>query len=638
MRAHHPDSFPPLCGYPNSEACYSLSLKVPTPTEPPSLICIGGALCGREFPLTAAEMVVGRDSKCDIPVQDGSLSRRHFALRRSAEGAVTLEDLESHNGTFVNDVPVRATVLAHQDRIQAGRSLFVLQFPDRSDMDLSTTARATARNSTSATKTGFRLVRPLAADQSGSVERSARELAALLAISTAIQDQRALEPLARQLLDSLRQAIPVSDAGIVLLFHDGLSEPPWTLLVGGRPEQPYDEAIVRAAIEDESAILEDAVMVAPIVARERAFGALYLEAKTGSRFDANHLQLLAAAGAIAGLAFDAARRQEMAEAENLRLREQLDIRHDMVGESPRLKAVYRFVARVAPAPSTVLITGESGTGKELVARAIHRNSPRANQPFIAINCASLGEQLLESELFGHEKGAFTGAIALKKGKLEIANGGTVFLDELAEMPVLTQAKLLRVLQQREFERLGGTRTIPIDIRVVAATNRNLADAVKAGTFRQDLFYRLNVVAVDLPSLRDRREDIPLLASYFTARFSRQLGRPVEGISPEARACLLHYDWPGNVRELENAIERAVVMGASLEILPEDLPEMVADAGAGKVALGDAGYHAAVVELKRRLIVEALDRVGGSVTEAAKLLKLHPNYLHRLMNNLDLRQT
>ena len=609
-----------------------------TPTLPPSLICIGGTLCGREFPLTAGEMVVGRDSKCDIPVQDGSLSRRHFALRRSAEGAISLEDLESHNGTFVNDVPVRQIALAHQDRIQAGRSLFVLQFPDRSDMDLSTTARATARNSSSATKTGIRLVRSIARDQSGSVERSARELAALLAISTAIQDQRAMEPLARQLLDSLRQAIPVADAAIVLLFNDGLSEPPWTLLMGGRPDQPYDEAIVRTAIEDESAILEDAVVVAPIVARDRAFGALYLEAKTGSKFDANHLQLLAATGAIAGLAFDAARRQEMAEAENLRLREQLDLHHDMVGESPRLKAVYRFVARVAPAPSTVLITGESGTGKELVARAIHRNSPRASQPFIAINCASLGEQLLESELFGHEKGAFTGAIALKKGKLEIANGGTVFLDELGEMPVLTQAKLLRVLQQREFERLGGTRTIPIDIRVVAATNRNLADAVKAGTFRQDLFYRLNVVAVDLPSLRDRREDIPLLAAYFTARFSRQLGRPVEGISPEARACLLHYDWPGNVRELENAIERAVVMGASLDILPEDLPEMIADAGAGKVALGGEGYHAAVVELKRRLIVEALDRVGGSVTEAAKLLKLHPNYLHRLMNNLDLRQS
>ena len=600
------------------------------------MICIGGALCGKEFSLTAGEIVVGRDSKCDIPVQDGSLSRRHFALRRSSEGAISLEDLESHNGTFVNDVPVRAIVLAHQDRIQAGRSLFVLQFPDRSDLDLSTTARATAHHSSSATKTGVRLVRPIAADQAGSVERSARELAALLAISTAIQDQRAVEPLAAQLLASLRQAIPAAESAMVILFHEGLGEPPWTLASGGPAEPAYDDALVRSAIADETAILEEAVLVAPVAARDRAFGALFLEARPGARFDPDHLQLAAAAGAIAGLAFDAARRQELAEAENRRLREQLDLQHDMVGESAAMKTVYRFVARVAPAPSTVLITGESGTGKELVARAIHRNSPRADKPFIAINCASLGENLLESELFGHEKGAFTGAIAQKKGKFEIANGGAVFLDELGEMPLAIQAKLLRVLQEREFERLGGTRTIPVDIRIVAATNRDLPAAVKAGTFRKDLYYRLNVVAIAMPSLRDRREDIPLLASYFTARFSRQIGRAVEGLAPEARACLLHYDWPGNVRELENAIERAVVMGLSTTILPEDLPEMVVDAGQRAVALGDAGYHAAVIELKKRLIVEALDRVQGSVTEAAKLLKLHPNYLHRLMNNLDLR--
>jgi Nif-specific regulatory protein len=601
----------------------------------PSIICIGGALSGQEFPLTDAETVVGRDAKCGIPVQDGSMSRRHFAIRRSSDGTVTLEDLESHNGTFVNDVPVRQTALSHQDRIQAGRSLFVLQVPGQGEEVSSHTARAVYRDSTD-TKTSLRLARTSVEERARSLHRPARELAALLAISTAIHDQSAVEPLARRLLTSLGEAIPEAAASVVILFHDGLDEPPWTLASEATEDRSYDDVLVRTAISEETAVLEQSVLVAPVAARSRAFGALYLAAKAGASFDTNHLQLAAAAGAIAGLAFDAARRHELAEAENRRLREQLDLHHDMVGESARMKAVYRFVARVAPAPSTILITGESGTGKELVARAIHRNSPRAHKPFIAINCASLGENLLESELFGHEKGAFTGAIVQKKGKFEIASGGTVFLDELGEMPLATQAKLLRVLQEREFERLGGTRTIPVDIRIVAATNRILADAIKAGTFRQDLFYRLNVVAVDLPSLRDRREDIPLLAAYFTARSSRQIGRTVEGISQPARTCLLHYDWPGNVRELENAIERAVVLGSSIEILPEDLPEMVVDSGAGAISLGDNGYHSAVVELKKRLIVEALDRSKGSVTEAARLLKLHPNYLHRLMNNLNLR--
>ena len=586
--------------------------------------------------MDAAETVVGRDAKCGIPIQDGSMSRRHFVVRRSSDGALAIEDLESHNGTFVNDVPVRQAPLNNEDRIQAGRSLFVLQISrPPEEISSSNAARAVVRDS-SVTKTSMRLARGSTEDAIRSLQRPARELAALLAISTAIQDQRAVEPLARRLLASLGQAMPEVAGSVAILFHDGLDEPPWTLAAGPNRDQSYDDAMARAAIKEESALLEQTMLVAPIAARARAFGALYLEAKPGARFDSNHLQLASAAGAIAGLAFDAAYRQELAEAENRRLREQLDLRHDMVGESARMKAVYRFVARVAAAPSTVMITGESGTGKELVARAIHRNSPRADQPFIAINCASLGENLLESELFGHEKGAFTGAIAQKKGKFEIASGGTVFLDELGEMPLATQAKLLRVLQQREFERLGGTRTISVDIRVVAATNRDLPEAVRAGTFRQDLYYRLNVLAVELPALRDRREDIPLLASYFTARSARQIGRPVEGISHEARACLLHYDWPGNVRELENAIERAVVMGSSVEILPEDLPELVFASGAGAIALGTEGFHGAVVELKKRLVVEALDRAAGSVTEAAKILKLHPNYLHRLMNNLDLR--
>ncbi|MBM3795031.1 MAG: DUF1549 domain-containing protein [Acidobacteria bacterium] len=427
---------------------------------------------------------------------------------------------------------------------------------------------------------------------------------------------------------------------VVVLFRDGLNEAPWTLSKSTRSvdaECTYDEALVRNAVADETALLDGDVIAAPLAGHEAITlrGAVQLRSR-GPQFDENHLRWAAAAGLTAGLAFDAANRLEMAEAENARLRRQLELQHDMVGESPRMRAVYKFIARVAPAPTKVLITGESGTDKELVPQAIHRNSPRAQKPFVAINCASLGEALLESELFGHEKGAFTGAVTQKRGKLELAHTGTVFLDELGEMPLLTQAKLLRVLQQRQFERLGGTRVMEVDLRVVAATNRNLSEAVKAGTFRQDLFYRLNVVSIDLPLLRDRREDVPLLAAYFITRFAQRMGRHVEGLSPEARACLLHYDWPGNVRELENAMERAVVMGTSSMIQLEDLPELVVEAGSRAIALGEGGFHAAVVECKRRLVLEALDRAQGNVAEAAKLLGLNSNYLHRLMNNLDLR--
>jgi Nif-specific regulatory protein len=300
-----------------------------------------------------------------------------------------------------------------------------------------------------------------------------------------------------------------------------------------------------------------------------------------------------------------------------------------------MNEVYQLIARVAATQSTVLICGESGTGKELVARAIHQNSPRADQPFVAINCAAITETLLESELFGHERGAFTGAVTQKKGQLEVADGGTVFLDEIAELSPALQAKLLRVLQERDFLRVGGTRPVRLDIRVIAATNQELPTAVREGRFRQDLYYRLNVVCLTVPPLRERREDIPLLARYFAAKYGERCKRRIQGVSPEAIACLVRYDWPGNVRELENAIERAIVTGSSEFILPEDLPEIVLETGS---AAGDSatGYHEAVRKLKKQLILSAVEQTGGNFTEAAKLLGVHPNYLHRLVRNLDLR--
>jgi Nif-specific regulatory protein len=309
----------------------------------------------------------------------------------------------------------------------------------------------------------------------------------------------------------------------------------------------------------------------------------------------------------------------------------------MVGQGPRMREVYQFIEKVAPSDSTVLIHGESGTGKELAARAIHQNSPRKSQPFVALNCAALTETLLESELFGHERGAFTSAVVQKKGMLEVADGGTVFLDEVGELPLSLQAKLLRVLQEREFARDGGTRSINANVRFVAATNRDLQKAVKDDKFRLDLFYRLNVVSMTMPALREHSEDIPLLAEYFVGKFTERCCRRINGISAAARACLARYDWPGNVRELENAIERAVVVGSSDMISPEDLPEALAETAVADPC-GSAKYHDAILNLKRQLILSAYEQAGGSFTEAAKLLGVHPNYLHRLVRNLDLRMS
>jgi Nif-specific regulatory protein len=255
---------------------------------------------------------------------------------------------------------------------------------------------------------------------------------------------------------------------------------------------------------------------------------------------------------------------------------------------------------------------------------------------MAVNCAALAESLLESELFGHEKGSFTGALTQKKGRLEIADGGTVFLDEIGELSPPLQVKLLRVLQEREFERVGGTRAVKVDIRLITATNKNLEESIANGTFRQDLYYRLNVVNLEMPALRERPEDIPLLANYFAAKYAERCNRRITGIAANAQARLASYYWPGNVRELENAIERAVVLGATDRILLEDLPESLLESEPAVAAPGTK-YHEAVAETKRQIILSAMQQAKGSYTEAAKLLGVHPNYLHRLIRNLNLKE-
>jgi len=328
-------------------------------------------------------------------------------------------------------------------------------------------------------------------------------------------------------------------------------------------------------------------------------------------------------------------------------------RPPLVGQSPSMRAVYDVIARVADSPSTVLITGESGTGKELVAQALHRGSSRRTQPLIKVNCAAIPKDLVESELFGYEKGAFTGAVGSKPGRFELADGGTLFLDEIGEIPVEMQVKLLRALQESEFERVGGIRTLRVDVRLIAATNRNLETLIADGRFREDLFYRLNVVPIALPPLRDRREDIPLLAQHFIEKYDRRLGKRVERVDAGAMEILVNYGWPGNIRELENVMERSVLFAdgdlVTVAQLPETLRERTPGAARPVAPLGALGAIAApsgasmkdIVrqaqsELERTLISRALEETGGNVTRAAKKLQISRKSLQVKMKELGLR--
>jgi nitrogen regulation protein NR(I) len=328
-------------------------------------------------------------------------------------------------------------------------------------------------------------------------------------------------------------------------------------------------------------------------------------------------------------------------------------RPPLVGQSASMRAIYDMVARVADSPSTVLITGESGTGKELIAKALHRGSSRRDKPLIKVNCAAIPKDLVESELFGYERGAFTGAVGSKPGRFELADGGTLFLDEIGEVPVEMQVKLLRALQESEFERVGGVKTLRVDVRLIAATNRDLKALIADGRFREDLYYRLAVVPIALPPLRERREDVPLLVQHFIEKYDQRLGKKVQGIEEEALQILLGYGWPGNIRELENLMERSVLFADGPLILASALPDSLRERGGQAAppiaAVGPLGAIAAPsgasmkeivrqaqAELERELIARALDETGGNVTRAAKRLQISRKSLQVKMKELGLR--
>lgn len=566
--------------------------------------------------------------------------------------------------SFVNSLPIKDQALSHGDQIALGDVvlLFLIeeteagtQHPSTSDEgNLITRSTIRLRREDALYLRPDKLLRQLPV-----ADHVARDLNALLRISQTVGSIRNGDELHQELFNLIFEVIPAERAAIMVadnLAGTFTSIKGWNRHLGPDDSFKGSNTIINQVLQDEVALLSNdltstesissapslvaacvcSVLCVPLTVFEKRLGVIYLDTSNlESRFDENHLQLLRGIGGIAASALENARHFEWFAHENRRLLEEVRVQHQMIGQSSPMQAVYKFIGRGAPSDSTVLIRGESGTGKELAAHAIHLNSARSEKPFIAINGATLSESLLESELFGHEKGAFTGAIAQKRGKLEQANGGTLFLDEVGELTPLIQAKLLRVLQQREFDRVGGTRPITVDVRIVAATNKNLEESIAKGEFREDLYYRLNVLSVTMPALKDRKDDIQLLASYFVSVYSKKCKRRINGISPAARALLRGYDWPGNVRELENVIERAVVLGATETILPEDLPEVLFEIEDESPDQSD-DYHHLIKEAKSLIVINAIEGAGGNYTVAAKRLGLHPTNLHRIIRNLNLK--
>jgi Nif-specific regulatory protein len=611
----------------------------------PRILAISGPLQGKEFRLDSGAVSVGRDSTNQIALLDSAVSRQHCVINL-VNGHAQLKDLESHNGTFVNGIPVSLRLLAHGDVIRVGHSELMYVTSDMAPARvIQLHPEANGPGDILKTVTLRESNRWLA--NPTDVGRLARDLNALVKISQTINSIRDITELQHSLLDCIFEVVPAERGAIVLL--DRAEDDSGSIFSyergGGDPESPLTipPDLVKRALWEQSAILADGstsgtvehAICVPLLGVQRSLGALYLSsARPDDPFGEDHIHFLNSAAGIAAVTLENLLALESLQAENRRLRAELVPHESIVGDGKSMRHLMSLIKKVATGDSTVLIRGESGTGKELVAHAIHAASSRADKPFIAINCAAIPDTLLESELFGHEKGSFTGAVAMKKGRLEVAEDGTVLLDEIGELAPTMQAKLLRVLQQREFERVGGTRPLKLHARILAATNKDLEAAIKNSEFRQDLFYRLNVVSVAVPALRKRREDIPLLAIYFATQYAQKCVRPFKGITPEARALLMNYEWPGNVRELENAIEHAIVLGASDEIRPEDLPEVLTEQPSAKPA--STKYHAAISELKKRLIRDALAESGGSYTDAAKLLGVHPNYLHRLIRNLEMK--
>jgi transcriptional regulator with GAF, ATPase, and Fis domain len=638
------------------------------------LVVVEGPDTGREFELPLRGGAVGRGDGSLVLLTDPTVSRQH-GLIELRDGALCWVD-SGRARTLINGAPVTVRALEAGDEIVLGSTRLVYLPVDG--------VAVTQASSHVTMEVGSRQLMALSAGDAGD-HRARRQLAALAQLGDRLRAEASAgrEAAARAACDAALTALGAHRAFVVSAPQPGQAgrrvAPVAAAVAPGETTQLQAPAeLVDKVVGARQVVTAEtggrALIAAPVHGvADDVIGILWID-RRGAPWDSTDTLAAGCLAHLAGAAWVGADARDQLTRRADALDEQLNgppTDADFVGRSAAAQRVIAFVHRVAPSDATVLLGGESGSGKEMVARAIHRASRRARGPCVAVNCAALTDSLIESELFGHEKGAFTGATEKKAGRFEMADRGTLFLDEVGELPLGLQTKFLRVLEERRFERVGGQRALEVDVRVVAATNRDLAEMVRRGTFREDLYYRLSVIHIDVPPLRDRLDDVPLLAEFFLARFRSQAPRRISGFAPDAIAAMTRYAWPGNVRELRNAVERAVVLGDREQITAPDLPPQVLAAAAPPRArpspptppLGShsVGLHAVTIdplpppppaatppptaprppparslrELEKQGILAALAATGGNKAQAAAILEIDRSTLYKKLKDYDI---
>jgi DNA-binding NtrC family response regulator/pSer/pThr/pTyr-binding forkhead associated (FHA) protein len=604
-----------------------------------NLLAVKGPLCGTRYSL-GNKTTMGRSCECSIDLMDHEVSRIHAEIVSHRQGFI-LRDLNSKNGTYVNGQKVAEHVLLRNDEIHVGTAVFIFD----PDFDLQNARYSSEsvyvsppldetiemkRESGMDTEPpmddkGIALVRQLA----DLFSQTENELPALLnsllsRLVRMFHADRGFIMLWDPVLKELQTVVTISpDKKQIAVSHKIINatfyEKTALLSSGGEEDYPYAE---------ESGFIQRSSISAPLLLEGKALGLVYVDREGKDHYDLRSLGLLQSIARLIAHSVEQTRFME-----NVLLKATRQMEEELIGNAPSIQDLRREVVRLAAFDASVLIMGETGTGKELVAIALHKEGPRKDYPFIVVNCTAIPETLFESELFGHEKGAFTGAVSLQRGKIELAHGGTLFLDEVGDMKPSLQPKLLRFLQEKNFYRIGGKRPVRVDVRVVAATNMDLRKMVAEGGFREDLFYRLSVVSLSISPLRERPGDIRLIAEHYLRIYSQKLKKNVLGFSDEALIKLEKYSWPGNVRELMNALERAVILSAGKVIKPEHLALESVTAESRTQVFPFAQLP--LDEVEKQYILRTLKECDGNQAQAAKILCIHRNTLHKKLMDYDL---
>ena len=620
------------------------------------LIVRRGNSRGTVYDLTEDEVSIGRDFENMIQVTDQKASRHHARIVREGNKWI-LADLDSRNGTYLNSIRVKREELTSMNEIEIGEALFLFIADEFVRRGLSSAEDRTDDWETpSATEviSGERvelLKKSRIAKSRQEVEQVNECLITLFNFSNECNQVQSLQELMQNVSEAADAVLESDRIVPIVVDRDAGGLIPWFREKSSFDRQlsqaPISTSIVKHARDEKMAVLSGSTsadtrfqsspsvtahristaMCAPIRAGDRVLGLLYVD-RLGKAEDytRNDLELLIAMAMPMVAAIQNIYAMEDMSRERQELIKEVRGRYNIVGQSAEVREIFEFIERSACVDSSVLIAGESGTGKELVARAIHYSGSRSNKPFEVVNCGAIAPALLESELFGHVRGAFTGAHADRCGRFELANKGTLFLDEIGELPEESQAKLLRVLEHGEIRRVGDTRDRRVDVRILAATNKNLAEEMENRTFRQDLFYRLNVLNIALPPLRERKDDIELLCDHFLKVFAQQCGRTIRGFTPEAMARLRSYPWPGNVRELKNTIERMTVMSSADLLDVGDLPYEV-KCGPARPEAVDAGEPVTLSHVERVHVLRVLEHTKGNKKEAAAILGIDRSTLY-----------